>query len=314
MASAGRVRAVPGPPALPLRARKAAHDKISESRPLRLTAEEFRAWPTRAVTLLGMSGVGKTRLASRLRRHQWFHYSGDYRIGTRYLYEPILDNIKRQLMSVPFVRELLRSDSIYIANNITIDNLSPLSTFLGKVGDPEHGGIDLAEFKRRQSLHHDAEAAAMLDVPAFIAKAREIYGYPHFVNDAGGSLCELQTPGVLPTLAEHTLVLYIRASRADEKALMERAHSDPKPMYYPEAFLDEHLARYMEDRRLDYVALIDPDDFVRWVFPRLYRSRVPRYEAIAARYGYTVPSEAVAEVESESDFIDLVADALGGGD
>jgi hypothetical protein len=75
------------------------------------------------------AGVGKTRLANMLRKHNWFHYC-DYRIGTRYLDEPILDNIKKQAM-VPFLRDSLRSDSIHISNNITVDNLKPVSSFLG---------------------------------------------------------------------------------------------------------------------------------------------------------------------------------------
>jgi hypothetical protein len=277
---------------------------------MRMTAAQFRAWPARAITLLGMSGVGKTRLASQLRREHWFHYSGDYRIGTRYLDEPILDNIKRELTAVPFVHDLLRSDSLYIANNISIDNLSLLSTFLGKLGNPERGGLDLVEFKRRQALHHDAEAAAMRDVPSFIDRARDIYGYRHFVNDAGGSLCELDDPEVLATLAEHTLILYIRATSADEQAVIERARSDPKPMYYREEFLDEQLPIYMRERGLDYIALIDPDDFVRWIFPRLFRSRVPRYERIAAQYGYALDSDALAHVDSEAQFIDVISSVL----
>src|SRR5262245_37802742 len=53
-----------------------------------------------------MSGVGKTTLANRLPRSEWFHYSGDYRIGTKYLAEPILDNIKHQAMQVGFPRDI----------------------------------------------------------------------------------------------------------------------------------------------------------------------------------------------------------------
>lgn len=34
----------------------------------------------------------------------------------------------------------------------------------------------------------------MRDVPEFIRKAQLIYGYSHFVNDVGGSLCELDEP------------------------------------------------------------------------------------------------------------------------
>lgn len=285
---------------------------------MRLSVEQFRAWENKCVTLLGMSGVGKTRLAALLRRHNWFHYSGDYRIGTRYLDEPILDNIKQQAMQVPFLRDLLRSDSIYIANNITVDHLKPLSTFLGKLGAAAQGGLPLAEFKRRQDLHRRAEIAAMRDVPEFICKAQAIYGYQHFVNDAGGSLCELDDPEVLELLDRHTLVLYIDATNDDARALIARAEQDPKPLYYREAFLEGELASYMEERGLPPLETsglaaaerIDPDDFVRWVFPRLFCSRLPRYQAIAARYGYSVSSAEVAAVTSEEDFLELVARAL----
>ncbi len=277
---------------------------------MKLSAADFRNWEHKSITLLGMSGVGKTRLASMLRAHDWFHYSGDYRIGTRYLDEPILDNIKQQAMQVPFLRDLLRSDSIFIRNNITVDHLKPVSSFLGKVGNPERGGLDLDEFKHRQRLHHDAEVAAMKDVPEFIRKAQEIYGYRHFINDAGGSVCELEDEEVMEVLAGHTLILYLQATHDDEEALMARAAADPKPLYYREAFLDEQLVRYMAEKGLEYSALIEPDDFVRWIFPHLFKSRIPRYEAIAARYGYMVTTTELAQVESEQDFIDLVATAI----
>jgi shikimate kinase len=275
--------------------------------------DQFRAWQDKSVTLLGMSGVGKTRISNILRRHNWFHYSGDYRIGTHYLDEPILDNIKRQAMQIPFLRELLRSDSIHICNNITVDNLKPVSSFLGKIGNPELGGLSLAEFKKRQALHRNAEIAAMKDVPAFIHKAREIYGYRHFVNDAGGSVCELEDDSVINLLAEHTLVLYIRATREDEEELMHRAEQDPKPLYYRESFLDEQLENYLGERGLSYVALVDPDDFVRWVFPRLVRIRTPRYEAIAERFGYTVSTAEIASVRDEPDFLGLLEQVVSRG-
>ena len=277
---------------------------------MRLGSKEFRDWDNKCITLLAMSGVGKTRLANTLRRRHWFHYSADYRIGTRYLDEAILDNIKHQAMQVPFLRELLRSDSIYISNNITVDNLKPVASFLGKLGNPELGGLGLREFKRRQGLHREAEIAAMKDVPAFISKAHEIYGYQHFVNDAGGSICELDDPEVLETLARHTLILYIKATEEDEAELIRRAEEDPKPLYYREAFLDQQLEIYMTEKGLPYVALMDPDDFVRWVFPRLFYARIPRYESIAGHYGYTVTTDEVAGIRDEYDFLDMIAAVL----
>lgn len=275
-----------------------------------LTPEQFLAWPRRAITLLGMSGVGKTTLAYKLPQSTWFHYSGDYRIGTKYLEEPILDNIKRQAMQVDFLRDLLRSDSIYIASNITVHNLNPISTFLGKVGARDRGGLPLDEFKRRQRLHGQAEIAAMKDVADFIVKAKEIYGYDHFLNDAGGSLCELDDPDMLTVLADHTLVLYLRAGDDMEQELIRRAAANPKPLYYREDFLDRELAAYLRETGEGTPDDIDPDRFVRWIFPRLVQHRRPRYAALAARLGYAVDARDIGGLRDEQDFLQLVVGAI----
>ena len=277
---------------------------------MKLSAKEFASWDHKCVTLLGMSGVGKTRLSSILSQQNWFHYSGDYRIGTQYLDEPILENIKNQAMQVPFLHDLLLSDSIDICNKISAEHLKPVSSFLGKLGDPGKHGLDLKEFKKRQNLHREAEIAAMNDVPEFINKAQSNYGCKNFINDVGGSVCELDDPHVLESLSKHTLILYIKATHEDEEDLIHRAEEAPKPLYYREAFLDEHLALYMKEKNLSFIALIDPDDFVRWVFPKLFYSRIPRYEAIAKEYGYTITTEELKKVNSENDFVNLITEAI----
>ena len=277
---------------------------------MRMSADAFLRAEHRAITLLGMSGVGKTTLANRLPKQDWFHYSGDYRIGTKYLGEPILDNIKRQAMQVGFLRDLLRSDSIYICSNITVHNLEPISSFLGKVGNPALGGLSLKEFRRRQDLHHEAEIGAMLDCEAFIAKARDIYGYRHFVNDAGGSVCELNDPQVIESLAEHTLIIYIEASETMEEALIARQRAAPKPLYYQTRFFEDALNRYLTERQFASPDEIVPDEFVQWIFPQLVDHRRPAYRRIADQFGYTVSAADVELVRDESDFIDLVASTL----
>lgn len=276
---------------------------------MKLSAQSFRELEHKPITLLGMSGVGKTFLSNILRNSDWFHYSGDYRIGTRYLSEPILDNIKIQAMQVPFLRDLLRSDSIYINNNITFENLDVVSTFLGKIGDPDKGGLALQEFKHRQQLFAEAEINAMQDVPSFIQKAKNIYGFNHFINDAGGSICELDD-SLLEMLAEHTIIIYIKANQDDEYRLIERSKNAPKPMYYREDFLDEQLSLYMQETGLEYVAMINPNDFIRWVFPRLFHSRIPHYDTIAEKYGYTIKTEDLYKIKTETDFLDLVEKAM----
>lgn len=280
---------------------------------MKLSVEQFRVWENKNITLVGMSGVGKTHLSNMLRKFSWFHYSGDYRIGTRYLSEPILDIVKKQAMDIPLLKELLRSDYISIRNRISIDNLGPVLSFVGKLGNPEKGGVPLREFRQRQELYRRAEIRAMRDVPEFIHKARHVFGIDHFINDVGGSLCELEDPGVIDILVEHTLILYIEVSKSGEAELLRRAEEDPKPLYYRPGFLSDHLAQYLQLKDLPYAALIDPDDFTRWIFPHLFHSRIPRYEEIAGPYGYTVTAAEIAQLRDDTDFLDLLETAIDRG-
>lgn len=277
---------------------------------MKFSVEEFRAWENKRVTLVGMSGVGKSYLSAKLRGDNWFHYSGDYRIGTRYLNEHIIDMIKEQAIKIPFLKELLRNDWIYIKNNIRVNDLGPALSFVGKLGNPELGGVEIGGFIERQAIYRQAEIDAMHDIPHFIEKAQKIYGYPHFVNDVGGSLCELDEPGVMDILVENTLILYIQVTNAEqEQVLIERAVSDPKPLYYRADFLQQHLQLYFEETGLEYAAQIDPDEFARWVFPHLFHSRLPRYDEIAS-LGYTVTSEEIDGVRDDADFLSILEMAI----
>jgi hypothetical protein len=279
------------------------------------SGKEFRGIPSKAVTIFGMSGVGKTTLARVLLEHNWFQYSVDYRIGTRYMDEHIVDNFKREAMKVPFLRGLLLSDSIYIRSNITFDNLDPLSTYLGKPGNPEKGGLPFAEYKRRQNQHREAEIRSLMDVPEFIERARDIYRYDHFVCDSGGSLCEVVDPDnaddpVLKCLTDNTLLLYIRGNTAHTKTLVERFRKYPKPMYYQPQFLETKWAEYKSLNRITDDNAVDPDSFAIWGFEQLLHHRVPLYEKIAENYGYTVAMEDIPLVKTEEDFLNLLSRAI----
>ncbi len=276
---------------------------------MKLSKKDFNEWENKSITLLGMSGVGKTTLANKLPKSKWFHYSGDYRIGTKYLEEPILDNIKEKAMNVPFLAELLKSDSIYISSNITVDNLMPISSFLGKIGDPNKGGLSIDEFLKRQTLHMDAEMKAMQDVPQFIEKSQRIYNYNHFINDAGGSICELYGTESMDTLVENTLILYIKADSNIRDELIKRATENPKPMFYTKDFLDEHLEIYISEKEIGQ-DVMDPDDFVRWVFPKLLDYRKNKYERIASEHGFTVSATEVNNINDENQFLELIENAI----
>ncbi len=276
---------------------------------MKLSASEFTQWSNKAVTLLGMSGIGKTTLANKLPKSKWFHYSGDYRIGTKYLEEPILDNIKERAMEVVFLKELLKTDSIYISSNITVDNLAPISTFLGKIGAPSKGGLNPKEFLRRQELHKKAETEAMIDVPGFIEKSKRIYGYDNFINDAGGSICELVGTDAMEALVKNTMIVYIEENQEVKDTLIERAKSYPKPLYYNTDFLMRNLENY-ENEMNESSETMDPDAFVRWIFPKLLEYRKTKYETIASQYGYTIQASEAVNVNNESDFLGLIVKAI----
>jgi hypothetical protein len=116
---------------------------------------------------------------------------------------------------------------------------------------------------------------------------------------------------VIESLIDCSLILYIQVTnQAQQDTLVQRAQSSPKPLFYRPEFLQQHLQMYFEETGLEYAAQIDPDDFARWVFPHLFHSRIPRYEAIAQPHGYTVTSDEVAQVKDEDDFLALIELAI----
>ncbi|WP_246260783.1 AAA family ATPase [Candidatus Ruthia endofausta] len=126
---------------------------------MKLSAREFKNSNHKCLTLLGMSGVGKTHLAKLLsRQDKYFHYSGDYRIGAEYLNDKILDNIKNHVRQDKWLKNLVDNDSISIQNHITFDNLSSVSAFLGKAG-PERGARPFILFAPQTCQTPETKAA-----------------------------------------------------------------------------------------------------------------------------------------------------------
>jgi len=279
------------------------------------SADEFLKAPRHAVTVFGMAGVGKTRLAALLRKNHWFHYSVDYRIGTRYMGEFIVDNFKAEAMKVPFLRDLLRSDSIKIDSNISFANLDPLSSYLGRPGNTKKGGLPLAEYQRRQEQHRVAEIAALQDVPLFIERAAALYGYDNFIADTGGSLIEVidhddANDPVVKTLTASTTLLYIRGTEKDAAELIRRFTESPKPMYYRPEFLVAKWNEYKQINGIEADEAVDPDGFGAWGFEALLHDRLPRYQKLAENFGYTVEASDLATVRDGDEFLDLMASAI----
>jgi hypothetical protein len=264
--------------------------------------------PSKSIALMGMSGVGKTTLSRLLPQSAWFHYSVDYRIGTRYLNEAVNDFLKCEAMKNPLFAQLLRTDSIFIGANLTIDNLAPLSVYLGMVGQLQKGGLTLETFLARLDAHRQAEIAATQDVVYFIEKAKNLYGYPNFLCDTSGSLCEIDHPATWEILAAHCLLIYIKSTPTMQQALIERAQKYPKPLYYQKEFLLRSIATYCQERSLLTSDEIDPAEFAIWVFPHLVSHRLGLYQKIADQYGLTVAATDTALIKNERDFIEFIQD------
>lgn len=271
--------------------------------------------PNKRVSLLGMSGLGKTRLSNMLQStFNWFHYSVDYRIGTRYLDEYIVDNFKQEAMKNAFLRELLLSDSIYISSNLNFNNLSPLSTYLGKPGKETLGGINFEKYKERQKQHREAEILSILDTNKFIEKSNDIYGYQNFVCDTSGSICEVVNPEdpndpLLSHLAEDTLIILIKGSRKHKEQLIKRFKKDPKPIYYNEDFLNKKWSNFKDEFKVSN-SNVDPDKFILYCFEELLDYRTPIYNSIAKNWGITIDADDISKVKNENDFINLVSHYL----
>lgn len=279
------------------------------------SAQAWRDAPSKRVLFFGMSGLGKTYISNILRgAGGWFHYSIDYRIGTRYMGEYIADNAKVEAMKVPFLRDLLLSDSIYIGSNITFDNLTPVSSYLGKPGSPAKGGLPMSEYRRRQEQFRLAEIHALLDTEYFIDRAERLYGYPHFICDTGGSICEwvdAEDPNdpVLTELSKHTLMVWIKGDEAHTEELIRRFDRAPKPMSYQPEFLSRVWEDYLSKNNVSE-ADVDPDAFIRWTYAQALAHRQPRYEAMAQNWGVTVTADQISAVRDEAGFEDLIASAL----
>ena len=279
------------------------------------SADEWLAAREKRILLFGMSGVGKTHTAVRLRgMGDWFHYSVDYRIGTRYMGEEIVDNFRFEAMKNPFLSNLLKSDSIGIVSKISFNNLDPLSTYLGKPGKTELGGIRFEEYLRRQELHRHGEISALRDSVYFIRRAADIYGYKCFVCDSGGSICEVIDPydpdeQVMNTLVDHMLPVWIRGRDDHTENLINRFNRSPKPMYYRPEFLEDCWNGYLKEFGV-IERDVDPDKFIMWMFARAIKQREPRYRAMAERWGVSVSSDELAQVSNETEFVDLISCAI----
>ncbi len=239
---------------------------------MKLSKQEFLDQPRKSISLIGMSGVGKSHIASKLESWGWHNYSCDDLIGREYL---------------------------------GADDMSDLASFVGQIGSTAKGGLGLDEFKRRQNLYYEAECAVLKDMPAALNTSRG-----HFVNDSSGSLCEVKDESILEAVGQKTLFVYLRVEPEDHAQILARAVQYPKPLYFPATFFDAHLKLFQQEFKTSMIDDINPAQFLSWVFPHLFESRLSKYEALADRYGVEISARSFADVKSEAQFLEIIAEAL----
>lgn len=231
----------------------------------------------KAVTLMGMSGAGKTYMSRKLAGWGWYSYCCDLAI----------------------CRALLGDAEA------GMDDTTMVAVFLGKLGNPELGGFDLEKFRARQKMYYDEEVASLRKLESRIARAEQA-GFQNFIHDSTGSFCEIEEEEVIDLVGRNSLIVYIKASKEGEKAILQRAQDHPKPLYYPPGKFQEWLDTYLVEKGLKSAEEIVPDEFTRWVFPKLFHARLPKYQRIADKYGITVPYDEFEKVGSEDDFSALL--------
>ena len=105
-----------------------------------ISAKDFLANKNKRITLLGMSGVGKTHLAKLIGEEgDWFHFSGDYRIGATHLKKELILNIANKMRPNSWLKAILENDAISGNSQVPFDNLEPRPAFLGTFCDPGEG-------------------------------------------------------------------------------------------------------------------------------------------------------------------------------
>ncbi|MBX2834914.1 MAG: hypothetical protein KTR28_08070 [Micavibrio sp.] len=250
---------------------------------MKITKREFLASPKKAITLIGMSGVGKSYISEILSKDGWLNYSVDYLIGAHYL------------------REALGQAS----GEMSAGNILALSEFVGQLGAAEKGGLDLGEFKKRQSMYCNAEIQAMKDACGAIDGADG-----NIVVDSSGSICELNAPTVINEVGHRSLFVYLKVRQEGHGEILRRAVEYPKPLYYSPDFLIDRLDAYMEQFDVAGVDMINPNEFLRWVFPFLFQARLEKYQVLADFFGVSVYSDKFADVKSAEDVMAVIAEAL----
>ena len=253
---------------------------------MKIPDKETPGFQFKRIALLGMSGLGKTFISRLLfKNDNWSHYSVDYEIG----------------------KLLFKNQHENLFEGFSINNLTNLSSFLGKPGSSSKGGISFSEYVSRQRLHRDAEKKATLNACSLIEKSPDL---SKMVCDTSGSICELVNPSdkedkLLTSLSRNFLIICLEAPDSIYQVLIDRFLAKPKPMYYEENFLHS-LWQTFKTGSTDTEDKINPDDFMIFGFKALINRRKAIYDMIAKNWGIKLNFDILRNVKTEADLMEAV--------
>lgn len=228
--------------------------------------------------MIGMSGIGKTRLSRHLTRcGTWRYVSIDGEIQRRHLREELLFVFDAKNNQRCEYSQFRKPDPLCLELETHPDSLALLTAYLGLPGDTSKGGLEFAEYVRRQDAHRQAERRAIEDLV-------ELGTDQPVLADASGSFCEVfqADDPVLDALQERFMFVSLRENDALITVLVERFKAHPKPIYYP----PDLLIQYWEEYAQTYAvapAKVDPQEFALWAYEKLVAARRAKYAALAER-------------------------------
>ncbi len=226
------------------------------------------------VSLMGLSGVGKTRATKKLQEAR-----GD-RVRSHSIDKAIWTG--RSALRDDFERWAIETNRDI--GHVAADSLVVTADYLGMLVDPSKGGLPEEEFRRRQALHAQAEREAVLQV-------NNIIKYPSdWVIDLSGSFCEVVDPWhpndeVINVIKQNTTSLLIKATREHIGKLANQQNEKPKPLYYRPEFLDEQIPIMLDFYNVANMEDLSPIAVSDFLYPRLMEERMRRYAAIVASMG-----------------------------
>lgn len=265
---------------------------------------DFRKIRNKILTVIGMSGVGKTHMSRSLDINKWFLYSVDYMIGR--MLEQEINNMIEGGIQDERIRKLTQNGIVNINNRISVYNIELVSLLL----EPDDSLSDEEWSKQviaKQQLYLDAEVIASSKMVNTVYQMFDLYGYQNCFHDTTGSICEildtndLENDIIFQNISENSIILYIESLSSHIDTLVDRLNTNPKPISVNPTFCKTLLQSYIlsNSKNLSYY------NFLRSCYKDIFLSRIAKYQKIA-QHGYTISASDASSITNERELFECI--------